>query len=75
MDSFALRLRHREVDRHLAAHLLVGQHRDGLGPPVPPGGLVAQQHVRGLRDVARALLDHLGRPRHGGDGVRGRGRP
>ena len=35
---------------------------------------LAQQHVRGLRDVGRPLLDHLSRP-HAGDGVRGRGRP
>jgi hypothetical protein len=74
-QALALRLGHGEVDRHLAAHLLVAEHRDRLHPPVAPRGLVAQQHVGGLRDVARALLDHLARPRHGGDGVRGRGRP
>jgi hypothetical protein len=68
--------RHREVDRHVAPHLLVAQHRERLDPPVAPCRLAPQQRVGGGGDVARPVLDLLPRPRrHGADGLRGRGRP
>ena len=56
------RLGKREVDRHLAAHELLGEQVDRLDAAVDPARLVGQQLQAGQRHRGRCLLVVLIRP-------------
>jgi len=56
--------RHREVDRHAAAHDRPAQRRDRDHPPVPPARPVEHERQHRLRDRLAALLEDLVHPGH-----------